>query len=104
MTKSILIVDDTLNNLRLLAGILSDRGYRVRPVTSGAPALATVEKEVPDLILLDLMMPGLNGYEVCQGFQRNQSQMQAVTNEQKSDSKQQRGDTSNRSHHEFSTD
>jgi CheY-like chemotaxis protein len=63
--SSILIVDDTPDNLRLLAGILSTRGFRVRPVTTGEHAMVSIRKESPDLILLDIMMPGIDGYEVC---------------------------------------
>ena len=63
--RDIVIVDDTPDNLRLLIGILEEQGYRVRPATSGARALATVQKEPPALILLDIMMPEINGYEVC---------------------------------------
>ena len=65
MTQTILIVDDTPDNLRLLVGMLTERGYKVRPAPSGARALATVQKELPDLILLDIMMPEMDGYEVC---------------------------------------
>jgi CheY-like chemotaxis protein len=65
MTQNILVVDDTPDNLRLLAGMLIDRGYKVRPAPSGARALATVQKELPDLILLDILMPEMDGYEVC---------------------------------------
>ena len=63
--QSIVIVDDMPDNLRLLVGILMERGYKVRPASSGARALATVRKEPPSLILLDIMMPEMNGYEVC---------------------------------------
>jgi diguanylate cyclase (GGDEF)-like protein len=63
--QGIVIVDDTPDNLRLLVGILKERGYKVRPAPSGIRALATVRKEPPDLILLDIMMPGMDGYEVC---------------------------------------
>lgn len=62
---SILLVDDTVENLRLLAGMLATRGFDARPVTSGAEALEAVAHEVPDLILLDVTMPGMNGFEVC---------------------------------------
>jgi sigma-B regulation protein RsbU (phosphoserine phosphatase) len=62
----ILVVDDTPANLRLLAKMLSERGYRVRPVPDGALALAAARAEPPDLILLDIRMPEMDGYEVCE--------------------------------------
>ncbi len=62
---SILLVDDTAENLRLLAGMLATHGFDTRPVTSGAEALEAVAHEAPDLILLDVTMPGMNGFEVC---------------------------------------
>ena len=61
----ILIVDDNPNNLRLLISLLSDKGYEVRPANTGARALSTVEKEKPELVLLDINMPEMDGYEVC---------------------------------------
>ena len=60
-----LIVDDTIDNLRLLSDILDNRGYDVRAVTSGWQALQSVERDAPDLILLDITMPDMDGYEVC---------------------------------------
>ena len=63
---SILIVDDTPANLQVLAGMLKDRGYRVRPVPSGKLALQAAQRDPPDLILLDINMPDMNGYEVCE--------------------------------------
>ena len=63
--KNILIVDDTLDNLRLLSKILLDNGYKVRAVSNGMQAIKTIKKELPDLILLDIIMPGMNGFEVC---------------------------------------
>jgi two-component system sensor histidine kinase/response regulator len=61
----VLVVDDTIQNLRLVGGILSDAGYDIMPATSGAQALERVANLVPDLILLDLMMPEMDGLEVC---------------------------------------
>jgi PleD family two-component response regulator len=66
MSKSILIVDDTPDNLRLMAKILSKQAYHVRVAPSGAMALNSIQIEPPDLILLDIMMPQMGGYEVCQ--------------------------------------
>lgn len=65
-SQTILIVDDTPDNLRLLANILTEQGYKVRPAPGGVRALATIQKELPDLILLDIVMPDIGGYEVCQ--------------------------------------
>ncbi len=63
---NILVVDDTPANLRLLAGILNGKGYKVRPVPNGELALSAARGMPPDLILLDIMMPEMNGYEVCE--------------------------------------
>ena len=62
---SVLVVDDTIENLRLLSDILDHQGYDVRAVTSGSQALRAVEHDPPDLILLDITMPDMDGYEVC---------------------------------------
>src|SRR5690349_13442584 len=62
---NILVADDTVENLRLLSSILGDCGYEVRPVTNGRQALQAAEREPPDLILLDINMPELDGFEVC---------------------------------------
>ena len=61
----ILIVDDTPANLNVLSAMLTPQGYTVRPAISGELALKAAQKSPPDLILLDIRMPGMNGYEVC---------------------------------------
>jgi two-component system, sensor histidine kinase and response regulator len=62
---SILLVDDTLENLRLLSSMLTEQGYETRPVTSGHQALQAASLAPPDLILLDINMPEMNGYQLC---------------------------------------
>ncbi len=64
--KQILIVDDLADNLKLLASILEEIGYDVRVAVNGQMALISMEKQVPDLVLLDVRMPGMDGFEVCQ--------------------------------------
>lgn len=66
MPADILIVDDTPANLQLLAGLLKERGYKVRPAPHGEVALQAASRQPPDLILLDIHMPDLDGYEVCE--------------------------------------
>lgn len=61
----ILVVDDTPDNVRLLSKILSEQGYQVRKALNGPRAIATAQELPPALILLDVMMPEMNGYEVC---------------------------------------
>lgn len=62
----ILVVDDVRENLRLLVRLLAERGYKVRPASNGRMALTAAQIAPPDLILLDIMMPELDGYQVCQ--------------------------------------
>lgn len=61
----ILVVDDTAANLKLLTSLLAAQGYRVRPASSGELALRSVAVKKPSLILLDVRMPGMDGYAVC---------------------------------------
>jgi signal transduction histidine kinase len=68
---SILVVDDTIANLRLLADLLKGQNYKVRSVTSGAMALMAASAAPPDVILLDINMPEMDGYEVCRQLKKN---------------------------------
>ncbi|MFC1541761.1 response regulator [Candidatus Latescibacterota bacterium] len=62
---NILIVDDEPRNLRILEGILAPMEYNLKKAANGIEALKLLEKELPDIILLDVMMPGMSGFEVC---------------------------------------
>ena len=62
---NILVVDDTPDNLRLLAAMLNTEGYEVRKALNGKMALTACQMVLPDVILLDINMPGMDGYEVC---------------------------------------
>ncbi|MEN9204281.1 MAG: response regulator [Thermostichales cyanobacterium BF4_bins_65] len=68
---NVLLVDDTPDNLRLLSSILSDQGYKVRSVIRGSMALTAVQASPPELILLDITMPEMSGYEVCQRLKQD---------------------------------
>ena len=61
----VLVVDDLPQNVRLLEAVLSPKGFRVATASSGEEALDVLSKEHPDLVLLDILMPGMDGYEVC---------------------------------------
>jgi putative two-component system response regulator len=61
----ILVVDDAPANLQLLSCMLKERGYKARPVPNGRLALQAARNDPPDLVLLDINMPGMNGFEVC---------------------------------------
>jgi K+-sensing histidine kinase KdpD len=67
----ILVVDDAPANLQLLFGMLKERGYRVRPVPSGRLAVQAARAQPPDIVLLDVNMPEMNGYEVCRELKQN---------------------------------
>ena len=69
----ILVVDDTKANLKLLMAVLGGAGYRVRPATDGELALRSVRAKRPDLILLDVKMQGIDGYEVCRRLKADES-------------------------------
>jgi adenylate cyclase len=71
MPQRILVVDDMPVNVKLLADLLTVKGYTVVTAASGAEALVKVEKEQPGLVLLDVMMPGMSGYDVCRKIREN---------------------------------
>lgn len=68
---NILVIDDTPENLYLLSSMLTERGYKVRSVTKGSNGLRGAQAAPPDLILLDVRMPEMDGYEVCRQLQQN---------------------------------
>ena len=70
--NNILIVDDTPDNLRLLSKTLIQEGYQVRCAINGAVALSTIKTKIPDLILLDVNMPDIDGFEVCQQLKQSE--------------------------------
>lgn len=72
MPKSILLVEDEDSIALALEFMLSEEGYQVRRVASGTDALQAVQQEAPDLVLLDISLPGCSGFEVCQGIRLNE--------------------------------
>ena len=70
-TPEILVIDDVPENLQMLSCMLAAKGYKVRPVLSGRTALKMAKSNPPDLILLDITMPEMNGYEVCAELKSN---------------------------------
>ncbi len=73
LSGDVLIVDDTVGNLKLLADMLTAEGLKVRPANSGELAMSSIELRPPDLILLDVRMPEMDGYEVCRRLKANQA-------------------------------
>lgn len=69
----ILVVDDTIKNLQLLGTVLKEENYRIAIANNGNQAVLIASKALPDLILLDVMMPGLNGYETCKKLKEIES-------------------------------
>lgn len=74
--SQILVVDDLPQNLKLITEILGQSGFQVRPATSGELALRSISIELPDLILLDINMPDMNGYELCRKIKENEQSRQ----------------------------
>ena len=71
MAEKILVVDDVPINVKLLADLLTVKGYHVVTAANGTEALARIEKDRPGLVLLDVMMPGMSGYDVCRKIRAN---------------------------------
>ncbi len=71
MSKRILVVDDEPNIVLSLEFLMKQVGYQVRTASDGQAALDAIQQEVPDLVLLDVMMPRKDGYEVCQAIRQN---------------------------------
>ncbi len=71
MSRKVLIVDDEPNIVLSLEFLMEEAGYDVRSVTDGQQALDAVREDVPDLILLDIMLPKLDGYEICREIRAN---------------------------------
>ncbi len=69
--QDILIIDDTADNLRILSSILVRVGYKVRKALNWQMAFTACQTQLPDLILLDIMMPEVDGYEICQRFKQD---------------------------------
>ena len=69
----VLVVDDTPENVKLLAELLMADGYRVSTAASGPAAIAAIAAQAPDLVLLDVMMPGMSGYDVCRHLRHDEA-------------------------------
>jgi len=68
VTGRVLVVDDTSTNVKLLEDLLGFHGFQVEAAANGEEALAAVRRQVPDIVLLDLLMPGMSGYDVCRAL------------------------------------
>ncbi len=69
---SVLIIDDKPENINLLARILLKEGYHVRSSTNASHALLTIQKKIPEIILLDIMMPDIDGFELCNSIKKDE--------------------------------
>ena len=73
--RSVLVVDDVPKNIQILGSILRDEGYEISFALNGKDALKKVEASRPDIILLDVMMPEMDGYQTCSQLRENESTM-----------------------------
>lgn len=71
MSKTVLIVDDEPNIVISLEYLLEQEGYQVQVARDGVEAMEAIERRLPDLVLLDVMLPRLSGYDVCQKIREN---------------------------------
>ena len=78
MTKTIMIVDDEPSIRTSLEGVLEDEGYKVICASDGNEALKTIEEEMPDLILLDIWMPGIDGIETLKRMRSLHPRLQVI--------------------------
>jgi len=78
MFPSILIVDDEPSILKSLSGLLSDEGFEVQTATNGYEALKIIDAESPDLVLLDIWMPGIDGIETLKEIKKNNPYIQVI--------------------------
>jgi len=76
MSEKILIIDDDIDTLRLVGLMLQRQGYQISAATNGQQGLDKALEEIPDLILLDVMMPDMDGYEVTRRLRRNPATME----------------------------
>ena len=78
MFPSLLIVDDEPSILQSLGGLLSDEGFEVTTAVNGYEALKTIDEESPDLVLLDIWMPGIDGIETLKEIKKENSHIQVI--------------------------
>lgn len=71
MAKKVLVVDDNEDSVNILVRTLQSAGYSVQFARDGIEAIVIIRNEIPDLVLLDIMMPRMDGYEVCQAVKAN---------------------------------
>jgi phosphate regulon transcriptional regulator PhoB len=71
--KKILVVEDEVDVIKLLKYTLEKEGFKVNSATDGSLAMAEIRREPPDIVILDVMLPGLNGFEVCRQLRSNES-------------------------------
>ncbi len=77
-TKDILIIDDAENNLILLQDLLSEFNYNIRIARNGEEAIHLVNEKTPDLLLIDIMMPGMDGFELLEKVKKDKPHVKAI--------------------------